>query len=231
MAKQTSTIKLQGTVGDRTYVSSHAYGDHVRAKRGTYKPAPINETLQQESQRMQMANVPAKLFKDAIEPYRGEMKDGSMWQRLVSAFRKQLKADGKFDFSKLVPFELDEKHTLQQKMSVNAFVTADEKKSRLKIEITYSAHPTFRRAKDVNGYMLSVISVFTDLKTKTASTQAKEVPIRKFKDAVTPLVMQIDIPSKAKEFIICLKIVGCKDDVVNKLRATVGFCVVAGGEI
>ena len=36
MAKVISSIELKGTYGNTTYVRSKRYGNHVRAKRGTY---------------------------------------------------------------------------------------------------------------------------------------------------------------------------------------------------
>ena len=36
MAKSQSILQLQGTLAGLTFVKSHTYGDHVRAKRGTY---------------------------------------------------------------------------------------------------------------------------------------------------------------------------------------------------
>ena len=67
MAKSKSLLNLQGTIAGLTFVKSGAYGDHVRAERGTYKPATINASLKKEGKMIVMANLPAKIIKDAID--------------------------------------------------------------------------------------------------------------------------------------------------------------------
>ncbi len=90
MAKTISLITtgLQGTLGDITYVKSKRYGKHARTKRGTYKPATLNKKMKESSSRLSFANAPAKLIFDAL---RHDHKDGSLWSRLLSIYRKQVK--------------------------------------------------------------------------------------------------------------------------------------------
>jgi hypothetical protein len=106
MAKSRSIFKLSGTLKGITHVSSTAYGDHVRAARGTYTPVTLNESFKESGKALQLSNVFAKLIKDALDPYRANFKDGTLWRRLVSHFRQQLKDNNNgVDFRSLLGFQ------------------------------------------------------------------------------------------------------------------------------
>lgn len=160
MAKSDSIIKLQGTIGGLTFVRSRTYGDHVRAKRGTYKSANVNEALKHESKTLLRANVPAKIFKDAIDPYRGELTGGMLWQRLVSMFRKELKEHGACDFAKMERFEIHADYPFKRFLHVEPTIKFEKKKSILKVDLRYDSHPRFVKAKSVSGYRLTVLAYF-----------------------------------------------------------------------
>ena len=90
MAKITSVVTrgTQGTLQNLTFVNSKRYGDHVRSKRGTIKPAVLNDALIVGKKRLAKANEMAQLVFHAV---RDEHKDGTLWSRLLSNFQMQLK--------------------------------------------------------------------------------------------------------------------------------------------
>jgi len=59
-------FKIQGTHQGTTFVKSSTYGDHLRAARGTHKPAVVNKAFRQSTARLRDANVAAKLINDAL---------------------------------------------------------------------------------------------------------------------------------------------------------------------
>jgi hypothetical protein len=232
MAKSNSPFKLQGTIGETTFVRSSTYGDHVRAKRGTYKTATINDALKRESNILLNANIPAKLIKDAIDPYRSDvMKGGSLWPRLVSLFRKQFKETGTFDFSKLDRFEIHADHPFARLLHVEPKITVDQKKSILHVDINYVNHPNFRKVKDVDGYQLTVIVIFPNLKKNNAETDASTSKIFPLSDKVVPFQTKLTIPEKARTFVVCVGIESCVRGKVNHFRATSGLTVISTGQI
>jgi len=231
MAKSVSIIKLRGTVDGLTFVRSRTYGDHVRTKRGTYKEAEVNDTLKQEIKNLISANVPAKIFKDAIDPYRGELMGGQLWQRLLSMFRKQLKEHGAFDFSKLPQFEIHTGYPFQRFLDVQPFIKSGKKKSVLDIRIAYDHHPGFTKTKYIDGYRLTVLGIFPDLKKKNAKTASVTSKTLELTGTLSPLITQLIVPFKATCYIICVKIEGCTQGVVSSTRTTQGMSVVGAGQI
>jgi hypothetical protein len=231
MAKSKSIITLEGTFGDITFVKSRTYGDHIRAARGTHKKAEVNDAFKKESESLLSANVPAKIFKDAIEPYRDDFKGGLLWQRLVSMFRKQLRDHGSFDFSNMEPFEIHTDYPFERFLSVRPKIKLDPKKSLLHVYVVYDKHPRFNRSSFIDGYRLSVICIFPDLKKKTSKSVAAHSKIMALTGNVSPLNVQLDVPPKAKSFVVCIKIEGCLDGTVNSTPATKGLRVVGAGVI
>lgn len=91
MAKVRSIIKLSGTLSDMTFVDSHAYGAHARAKRGTYTPISLSEGMQKSAEVQKQVNLMAKVIFDAVNGFVPGFKDGKFWSRLLSVLRKQQK--------------------------------------------------------------------------------------------------------------------------------------------
>jgi hypothetical protein len=229
MAKSDSILGLRGTIGDLTFVKSRAYGDHLRAKRGTYKKAVVNEALKQESKTLISANIPAKIIKDAIDPYRGNFVGGTFWQRLVSLFRRQLKESRSIDFGKIGQFEVHEDHPFQRFLSIQPTIEI-QRKAFIHIDVKYDHHPKFK-VKGTDGYRLTVIGIFPDLKKKSAKTIAIESGVMKLTGAIPPLPVQFAIPPRAKSFIICIRIEGCEKDKVVSMRGTTGLQIIASGSV
>jgi hypothetical protein len=231
MAKSDSLINLQGTIGGLTFVKSRAYGDHVRAKRGTYKKAELNQAMKEGSAKLKVANVHAKIFKDAIDPHRVNIVDGTFWQRLLSLFRRQLNTGGAIDFSQMVGFEIHSRHTSKRFIQVNPTIKFNRKKFLLEVDLHYSQPPTFKKSKYVDGYRLTIIGVFPDMKKKRSKTESMSSSIVRLTAEDTSFRADLGVPSGAKKFIVCVKIEGCGKGIVFNTRTTSGLWVVGGGEL
>jgi len=123
MAKLNSLFKYDGTFQGVTVVRSRAYGHHIRKARTKFT---LSEEMKQSTDFMKEANVYAKAFKDAIDPYRRDFRDGFLWQRLVSLFKKQLKEKGLADFKVLDGVELNKFYPLSRIVFTNAQVSQSE---------------------------------------------------------------------------------------------------------
>jgi hypothetical protein len=230
MAKSNSVLKLQGTLSDLTFVNSPTYGNHVRAKRGTHKVAEVNEAFKHESKQLVSANLPAKIIKDAIEPYRRDFIDGQLWQRLVSKFRKQLKDYGKFDFGGMSGFEIHSRYTFERFVRPDAEITI-KKKSILQVDIHFRHPPIFTSYEYIDGYQCILIGVFPDLKKRKSTSLSVSSPVIPLTEKVTPLTMRLKLPKGARDFVVLLKIEGTERGVSNNAYSTKGFCAIGGGRI
>jgi hypothetical protein len=165
MANLDSLFKYDGTFRGVTVVNSRAYGDHIRKARTKFT---LNKEMKESAAVLGQANVYAKAVKDAIDPYRRDFRDGMLWQRLVSLFKKQLAEKGSADFSALKGHELNKAHPLGRLFSTQT--TASQSEHMLNIHVTsrYSKDPTGGKA---DGYQQTLIVLFVDdaLKVQTFS--------------------------------------------------------------
>lgn len=168
MAKQNGLFQHNGTFQGVTAVHSRAYGDHIRKARTVFT---LSEGMMESSDVMKQANVYAKVFKDAIDPYRRDFRYGMLWQRLVSLFKKQLQKKENADFIVLEGQDLNKKHPLSLILSVNAIVAQTENYLDIHVTSRHTKNPTKERA---DGYQQTLIVLFIgdDLQTQSFSESA-----------------------------------------------------------
>jgi len=230
MSKARPEISLSDVPPGMTLVRSRAYGDHVRAKRGTYKKARLNAALKKGTVLIREANAAAKLFKDAIDPYRKGLIDKSLWPNLLSMLRRQQTKTGIVDFSQLKPFEFHTRYTLHKLLPVQVVTSYHDKTRILRAVISYEGLPHFGQSR-VDSYKLSAIVLFPDLKKRTANTVVKESTVLPLEGKQAPFDVAVSVPGKADCFILCLRIDGCSKGKVNHTIATRGMAVIAAGTV
>jgi hypothetical protein len=168
MAKLNGIFKYDGTFQGVTSVDSRAYGKHIRKARTKFT---LGQKMKESSAAMKQANVYAKVFQDAIDPYRRDFRDGMLWQRLVSIFKRQLLKEGKVDFSPLEDHDLNKTHSLS--WIISAKVSAVQADRTLHVDII-SSHARDTTNGRADGYQQTLIGHFVDnaLQVKTFSESA-----------------------------------------------------------
>lgn len=231
MAKVTSLITLQGTYNGITFVKSSAYGNHIRAKRGTHKKAVLNPAYEKQNKKLVKLNIPAKIIKDAIDPHRKDFFDGRLWTRLISLTNEQNLDDGHFDFTKLKPFEIHKAYPLRRLLDVETKTSVDRERDELHVSLTYNIQPAFDSSLSVDGYQFGVIAIFPDLENSKAKTEVVYSDIIELTGNVAPLHMHVPVPSNATAYLICVRIDGCKKGKPYHTLASRGMMVVEAGRI
>lgn len=231
MAKSDSVLGLQGTFANMTFVHSRTYGKHIRAKRGTHKPADVNDSFKETSRYLIAANRPARMIKAALDPYCENFKCGQLWQRLVSIFRIQLKERGLTDLTALEGFEIHKEYPLARFMQIKTAATIDREHSKLRITLTYEAPPLFKKARYIDGYQLSVIVIYPDMKAGIASTAMAMSPVTELKSKIRELHFELPLPPGVDEYVLCLKLEGMEKDRVPGSMPTKGMMFVKRGVI
>jgi hypothetical protein len=155
--------KLPPAPDGMVLVRSKAYGDHYRRKRGTVKPARLNDDLKLSTKLIGAADQYAKAVKDALDPFREDFKDGKLWQRLVRLFKKQLREVRQVDLKALEEFEC---HTLFPLVrilhrDITASVSAQRKTLEVEVMTYGDVKADWEKAAD---YRQILIVVFYDAK-------------------------------------------------------------------
>ena len=225
MAKVNSLIKISGTLDDHTFVRSATYGDHVRRKRGSVKEALVNEAFRKSSEELRIATPYAKLIKDSVNPYLIYFRDWTLWSRLRSFFRKQIR-EGDINYQQLVGFEFHKAHSLysllRNKPSVN--VHADE--IEICVHIRFHLHPYFP-VSYVDGYQFTILVIVVDATNKSVRTFEHVSAIRKLSDPLhEEEQLKFSREVHGSTVIVALKCEGCKGNDVMRNVKTQGMAIV-----
>ena len=231
MARIDSLITLRGTYDNVTFVKSPTYGNHVRAARGTRKKAELNAACQEQSRKLVKSNLPAKIIKAAIHPYRKDFYHGPLWQKLVSMTNDKLEKDVTFDFSRLEPFELHIKYPLHRLVNITTTTSVDPTLSKLHVNVTLNASPVFDESLPIDGFRVGVIVIYPDLEKQSAKTEAAYSNIMPLTEKVEPLNPEFPIPPGAKSFLVCVRLDGCENGEVYHTLMAKGMRMVEAGRV
>jgi hypothetical protein len=217
MAKLEGLFKYDGTFQGVTTVNSRAYGKHIRKARTKFT---LSKEMKESSLVMQKANRYAKGFKDAIDPYRRDFRDGMLWQRLVSLFKTELQEKGKTDFKRLEGHELNKIHSLSWILMAKATVTQADGMLSVYVTSRHVKNPTRGLA---DGYQQTLIILYadSDLQFETFAERA----IISLNADPGEQTMHCAIPKTAKMAIVVLKCNFSKNEKPMDLQKGMGMRV------
>ncbi|WP_207429795.1 hypothetical protein [Pedobacter sp. SYSU D00535] len=151
--------KARRTSDGLIIVQSKSYGEHTRAKRGTYQEAPLNPSMQNSCLQLSQGNRDASLIRAALLPHFLESKPFRFWPRLLSAVRLAYGKNDLLDPGKFNGFDVYEEYKITRLTSPQTQLSGDDEST--KIEVSWHAVPNFRR-KFADGYFFGVVCLFID---------------------------------------------------------------------
>ncbi|NII23794.1 hypothetical protein HB364_01795 [Pseudoflavitalea sp. X16] len=207
MARSTSILfKFKGTIGELTFVKSRTYKPHVRLKRGTIKPAVLNEKMEASRQLLLSCNKQAKLLFDAL---RDEPHDGSLWSRLVKTFFHAA-ASGKVPDVRLFRnLECDVKHPLEPiagSFQHHNKLQLKQEKKKLTIAIQLKSHPVVPQDPFPGDYRLRVVVVFPDFDNHSYQKEVATGPVTSLKHPLKPVNVQVPVPSAKAAYLVLVSV-------------------------
>lgn len=209
-------------------VHSKRYGDHERNPRGTFTPVELNEAMVASKNRLLQVNQTASLIFNSI---RDNHNDGSLWTRLLSLLRRQLKENFFNDIHCLRNLECHAVHTLSNILRSYVFVkVAGMVDNQLPISVCIDKAPRWR-TKHLNGFLLSIHVIYPDLvhnHIEKAIGKSDVLSIIGYPKDV-PFVMPV--PAHATVYAVFLRITGCINGEPNNGLQCTGMRCVATGNI
>jgi hypothetical protein len=208
MARNTSVIfKLKGTIGELTFVDSLRYQPHVRRKRGTLKPAVLNEKMEASRQLLLSCNKHAKLVFDAL---RNEPHDGSLWSRLVKIFFHAAEAGVAPHVGLFRKLECNLVHTLEPiagNFDHHNKLQLKQEKKKLTIKIQLQEHPPVPQQPFEGDYQLRVVVLFPDFENNSYRKEVVTGPVTSLKKALKPVTLLVPSPSANAPYIVLMNVV------------------------
>lgn len=209
-------------------VRSKRYGEHERNPRGTFKPAVLNEAMVQSKNNLVRVNGTASLIFSVI---RNEHSDGTLWTRLLSTFRNQLREQSYNDVHCLLHLECHAEHTLRNMLrSYCDIKIASIVKPRLHLTLSLQKAPRWK-TKNMYEFQASVHVIFPDLQRKRINKEVVYADSYSLFDYPEEIPFAVPVPVGATCFAVFLKVTGCKDGVPQNGRQSTGIRCVATGII
>ena len=225
MAKQKpSLFRVKGKLGNATFVSSRAYGDHVRENRGTHKEATINEVLATHAGRTNVINYVGSLFYGTFNKKLARFRDSQCWFRILSALRNSGHNDPAGMLLGLTHLEMNLAHPYQALFS--SPFEFDVSLSGSDLTIFYNPgpdHPAF--AKPVTHYRYDIMAIYPQLaapvlippKKPGVKTPAPEALYEmcdtgwiSLSDDPSPYHFSFTLPDESTHYLLCLYL-ECKE--------------------
>lgn len=201
---------------EKIVVKSRTYKKHYRHKRGTFTEVVLNEACQQASARLMNANVPAKIIKDAVDPYR-IFKGGQLWQRLVSYFRLQLREYGFFDFARFHDMDIEKRYTMLRLMSFSTEVRSDSTTGEMVVKLNCHCAPNFRYPQSLTGYRIGVVAIFPDVEQKTAFSAVAYTPTLNLNESAGTKLLKLPMVQNATQVVLCIIAEGIDQQGVTRM--------------
>lgn len=228
MAKANSNANkgLQRTLKGKIIVHSKRYGEHERNPRGTFKPAVLNEAMEQSKNRLLQVNQTASLIFSCV---RDEHSDGTLWPRLLSALRLQLKETNQNDVYGLLNLECHAVHMLKNLLRTYWDIeTTAIIKRRLCINLSLFKAPRWK-TKNMYEFQASIHVIYPDFARNRIQKEVVYSDVYSTSDYPEELAFEIPVPARAPAYAVFLKVTGCIDGAPkNGLQSTGMRCVAAG---
>jgi hypothetical protein len=200
-------------------VRSKAYGLHERAARGTHKAAELNEAMKLNGLRMIGSNTPAKLILDALKIHRLDFPGGSFWQVLLKHFTGQLKRGEPYSVTGLENKDINKNYPLSRIIAMAVQSLPDMLSLTMTISLTYNVQESFlKKSPKINGLQLTFIGIFPDFKENDRTVVSVTLPVMPIKDTGDYSFI-MNIPVTAQSFILCCKVQGCQNGILDDARA------------
>ncbi|MCU7547529.1 hypothetical protein OCK74_00310 [Chitinophagaceae bacterium LB-8] len=180
-------------------------GSFWRRKRGSVKPAPVNDVLARNAEASKVTGPAAKRIVDKLRPYLRGLRTGRLTVRVIGALRKALNRKGIIDFTFLDGMELQPEHPFNKLVLDPYKVEQADRSLHISIPIGKG------RVKQLNGivtdYYFEAIVVQGDA-TKDSGLRVDSVESKVYSiEADQKLCeLSVDLPAQKGPWMLLLKI-------------------------
>jgi hypothetical protein len=230
MAKNKSGLfRISGTIGGITYVHT-TDGGVVRAARGTYKEAVLNDDCKAQVNRNTIVNGAAKLVHDVVRVYAGIFKYAKLWQDMLKRVRKCVSDDLAALLETLEGLEINPKYTLP-KILVAGDVTVQYGSGMMTVAVKYHPELNFEIAGTVDSYYLEFCVIFIDEDRVRIESAMINSGWRKNGGKDARFETSFEIPPLTKHYVVILKVQGGVDEQEVEDKRAMGMQVVKTGVV
>ncbi|WP_276480273.1 hypothetical protein [Paraflavitalea pollutisoli] len=197
-------VKLQGTIGDMTFVKSNRYGEHVRAKRYSKTPFVMTDALQVSKDRLQDCN---RYVQQLFRGMRSEVHHGAMWERLLSIYFAYLKAGNPFGLVCFQGFECNLQHPLSEVLPFGYHFSATRDQNKVQVQVQLDGAPAVKDAMPRTGYQLRVLALSHNPTGTECYKHLALGPVTTYDAPLAPIELTIPLPDADTPVMLLLGII------------------------
>jgi hypothetical protein len=216
---------------EKILVKSKAYGEHMRAPRGSKSKAVLNPAMKAHGRRLRKSTMPAKLITDALLPFRENFKGGMLWQRLVKHFAAQAKAGNAYSVTGIYNWDLNDRYLTSRIMAPDVIVKPDDSFSNLEVSVNYAISKRFlEKKKKITAFRITMIFLFPDFKKNENKTIPLVLPDKLLSDSAVYKFI-VDIPPRADSYLACFKAEACSNGELHQETSNIykAMCLLKSG--
>lgn len=228
MAKKKRKPTIHHVPDGKTLVKSHAYGDHLRDKRGTHTETTLNDSLAANQNLTPVINATAKLVNDLLLVYGGNFRQKDFWGKLLSPLRKAKSDDRAVLFASLKDLPLNGRYPLTHlyRVSLGKVMRI---KQQLVVPIFCFNTPRFKDGSDC--YYLETCVLFFGKGYKPGTFAVERTDWMPVDSKHNQLSFTFNLPARTKYYVVCVKIGGGIGGRASDTFASMGIDVVGSGVV
>ena len=157
-----SLLGLSGTFNGMTHVRSRAYKPHVRRPRGTIKPAPVNNVLEQNAARATKVTSVAKQLHYCFKEMGKAFVQRRLWQVMLKRMYSAKTAAVPELLLSLEGMELNEAYPLEKILGILPSLKVTSKNNRVNVLMSPLPKPHFPNSFSGDSYRFELFVTWID---------------------------------------------------------------------
>lgn len=201
-------------------------------KRGSHRPASLNEAYQQTSNAMKISAPAASRIVRRLQSYLNRLETGRLTVRISGKLRKALNEKGRLCFTYLKDLDIQPQHTMERLLKAPVRVEQDEQE--LRVHIPVNAHTIKRHNEIVSAYYFELILLWGDAGSDNGlRVEEIDSPVYRIEeDYGTECRLSLVLPPEEQPWMALLKVSCIEGRELAKASRMYGMKVVAcGGSI
>ena len=206
-------------------------GGFWRMKRGSYRPALLNEAYQKGSNAMKISAPAAGRIIRRLSPYLSRLDTGRLNARISGRLRKALKEQGRLCLTSLQGMDMQPQHRLEKLLQADALVKVDAQE--ITVSIPVKEYTIKRHSGIVTAYYFELILLWGDAGSdKSLRVEEADSPVyRVEEDYSTECRLNLVLPPEGQPWIALLKVSCIEGREMAAAPRNYGMKVIAvGGE-
>lgn len=180
-------------------------GSFWRRKRGSVKPAPVNNVLARNAEASKVTGPAAKRVVDKLRPFLTGLRTGRLTVRVIGALRKALNQKGAIDFTFLAGMELQQDYPLHHLLDVPYKVEQADHSFRIVIPIEKGGVKAHNNI--VSDYYFEAVVVQGDAKEEHGlRVDSVQSQVYAFGEVKKQCELVVDLPARKGPWMLLLKV-------------------------